>query len=302
MTQATATSPVDRDRLRASIRDEYAAVASSPERGFHFHTGRPLARIVGYPEDLLTGIPEESIASMAGTGNPFALGTIHPGERVVDCGSGSGVDSLIAARLVGPTGSVIGVDMTAPMLDRARRAAAEAGVANVEFREGFLEALPVESGWADVVISNGVLNLVPDKAAALAEMARVLRPGGRLLVADIILSREVADESKRDVSLWTGCIAGGLLAGQLAEVVRAAGFTSVEVTPGTDVFAGAPQHSNAAAYGTLGAGIRAEKPPDRSTLGRRFVDGLVRGDFDEMRSLLHPSVRTTTCSTAGSAG
>ena len=257
MTQSTVRTLVDTDQLRASIRDEYAAVASDPGRGFHFHTGRPLLERLGYDAALLEGIPVDAIASAAGTGNPFALGEIRPGDRVVDAGAGSGVDTLVAARLVGDGGRVIGVDMTTAMLDKARRAAAQAGMANVEFREGLLESLPIEDGWADVIISNGVLNLVPDKAAALREMARVLRPGGRLQLADIVLGRPVSDDSKHDVSLWTGCIAGGLLADELEATIRDAGFVDVEVIPGEDVFAGAPQHSNAAEFGTVAAGIRA---------------------------------------------
>lgn len=260
MTQAPATPRVDTAVLRDAIRAEYEAVATDPSRGFHFHTGRPLARQLGYGDALLEGIAEDAIASMAGTGNPFALGPVGEGERVVDCGSGAGVDSMVAARLVGPTGAVIGVDMTPQMLDKARAASGAAGILNVEFREGYLEALPIEDGWADVVISNGVLNLVPDKRAALAEMYRVLRPGGRLQIADIVLGRPVSDDAKEDVSLWTGCIAGGLPRADLAAVVAGANFTDVQILDGIDVFAGAPQHSNAAAYGTLGAGIRARKP------------------------------------------
>jgi arsenite methyltransferase len=248
---------VDLSELRASIRAEYAAVAAEPNRGFHFHTGYRLAAILGYPQEWIEMLPPGAAVSMAGTGNPFALGEIQPGERVVDCGSGAGADALIAARLVGPSGSVIGIDMTPEMLAKARASAADAGLTNVEFREGILEALPVETGWADVVISNGVLNLVPEKAAALAEMYRVLRPDGRLQAADIVLERAVSAGSKQDVSLWTGCIAGGLLADELRELIAAAGFTAVEVVPGAEVFAGAPQASNAAAYGTRGAGIRA---------------------------------------------
>ncbi len=253
-------SAVSIDRLRSSIRDEYALVASEPGRGFHFHTGRKLAALLGYPDAWLDGLPGEAVDSMAGTGNPFALGHINPGERVVDAGSGSGTDSLIAARLAGPDGSVIGVDMTPEMIDRSRDAAAAAALSNVVFRQGHLEELPVDDGWADVVISNGVLNLVPDKPAALAEMARVLRPGGRLQAADIVLERAVPEGSKEDVSLWTGCIAGGLLAPELEALVHEAGFVEVEIIPGVDVFAGAAQHSNAAAYGTRGTGIRGRRP------------------------------------------
>lgn len=260
MTRTPVQPMLDTDLLRASIRDEYAAVATDPGHGFHFHTGRALATRLGYPDAWIDALPPEAVASMAGTGNPFALGEIRPGEHVVDCGSGAGADTLLAARLVGADGRVIGVDMTPEMLDVARRAAVTAGLDNVKFREGYLEVLPVEDAWADVVISNGVLNLVPDKAAALAEMRRVLRPGGRLLVADIVLGRPVPEGSKQDVSLWTGCIAGGLLAPELSKLVAGAGFVDVEIIPGGDIFAGAPQHSNAADYGTIGAGLRARAP------------------------------------------
>jgi SAM-dependent methyltransferase len=155
---------------------------------------------------------------------------------------------------------VIGVDMTPEMLAIARRNAEVAGVHNVEFREGVLEALPVPDDWANVVISNGVLNLVPDKTDALAECFRVLRPGGRLQLADIVLDRPVPGGSKSDVSLWTGCIAGGLLKDELTALVEGAGFRDVEVRRGADIFGGAPQHSSAADFGTVGAGITGRKP------------------------------------------
>jgi SAM-dependent methyltransferase len=203
---------LDLGSLRAAIQGEYEQVALEPERGFHFHTGRPLARMLGYAGEWLVAIPETSIESFAGTGNPFSLGELKPGERVVDVGSGAGIDSLIAAKMVGPTGQVIGVDMTPAMLNKARRAAAEAGLTNVEFREGYAEALPVPDGWADVVISNGVLNLMLDKAAALGEMARVLhspdpgsgKPGGRLQIGDILVQKSVPESARRKIDLWTG--------------------------------------------------------------------------------------------------
>jgi SAM-dependent methyltransferase len=199
---------LDRERLRAAIREEYEWVAREPGRGFHFHTGRPLARLLGYADGWLAGIPEASIASFAGTGNPFSMGELRPGERVVDVGSGAGMDSLIAARMVGPAGRVIGVDMTPAMLEKARAASSQSpaigSVYQVEFREGYAEALPVPNGWADVVISNGVLNLMPDKPAALQEMARVLKPAGRLQIADILVERPVSKGSKRKIDLWTG--------------------------------------------------------------------------------------------------
>jgi ubiquinone/menaquinone biosynthesis C-methylase UbiE len=179
-------------------------VAQEPEHGFHYHTGRPLAHLLGYDESWLEGIPEPTIASFAGTGNPFSVGVLQPGEHVVDVGSGGGIDSLIAARMVGPSGRVIGVDMTPAMLEKARTSATAAGLSNVEFCEGFGEALPVEGGWADVVISNGVLNLMPDKDAALAEMARVLKPRGRLQIGDILVQKAVPQSAKEDIALWTG--------------------------------------------------------------------------------------------------
>ncbi|HJN43381.1 MAG: methyltransferase domain-containing protein [Vicinamibacterales bacterium] len=195
---------VDIDVLRDAIRNEYAAVADEPTRGFHFHTGRPLTRIVGYQPEWLEGISETAVASFAGTGNPFSIGVLQPGERVVDVGCGAGIDSLIAARMVGPDGQVVGVDMTRAMLARARRAAEEGGASNVEFREGYMEALPVPDGWADVVISNGVLNLTPDKLKALGEMARVLEPTGRVQIGDITIDSLVPEASKQDIDLWTG--------------------------------------------------------------------------------------------------
>lgn len=191
-------------QLRHAIQEEYAVVALDPGRSFHFHTGRPLARMLGYAKEWLKGIPESSIASFAGTGNPLSLGELHPGEQVVDVGCGAGIDSLIAAKMVGPNGQVIGVDMTPAMLDKARSAAAEAGKGNVEFRHGCAESLPVPDGWADVVISNGVLNLMPDKSAALREMARVLKPTGRLQIGDILVQKPVPESAKHKIDLWTG--------------------------------------------------------------------------------------------------
>ena len=195
---------LDLGTLRDAIQEEYAEVATDPEKGFHFHTGRPLARMLEYADGWLEGIPESSVESFAGTGNPFSLGEIHPGERVVDVGCGAGIDSLIAAKKTGPGGRVIGVDMTPAMLEKARRAAQETQLAHVEFREGYGESLPVDDGWADVVISNGVLNLMPDKDAALAEMSRVLKPGGRLQIGDILVQKAVPESAKRKIDLWTG--------------------------------------------------------------------------------------------------
>jgi SAM-dependent methyltransferase len=192
------------NELRKAIQDEYEVVAAEPQRGFHFHTGQPLARMLDYKEEWLAGLPETAVESFAGTGNPFSLGEIHPGEQVVDIGCGAGIDSLIAARMAEPTGQVIGVDMTPAMLEKARQAAGEAGLANVTFRQGYGEALPVPDEWADVIISNGVLNLMPDKMAGLQEMARVLKRNGRLQIGDILVQKEVPESAKRNIDLWTG--------------------------------------------------------------------------------------------------
>jgi arsenite methyltransferase len=192
------------DELRMAIQEEYEVVAREPQRGFHFHTGRPLANMLNYEDEWLAGVPETAVESFAGTGNPFSLGPLKPGDRIVDVGCGAGIDSLIAAGMVGPNGRVIGVDMTPSMLAKAGKAAAEAGLENVEFRHGYGEQLPVADGWADVVISNGVLNLMPDKAAGLQEMARALRPDGRLQIADILVQKPVPDSAKRNIDLWTG--------------------------------------------------------------------------------------------------
>ena len=204
MSQTLETPTVDLDELRKAIQDEYALVAQEPEHGFHFLVGRPLAQLLGYEETWLDGIPEPTIASFAGTGNPFSVGATQPAERVVDVGCGGGIDSLIAAKMVGASGRVIGVDMTPAMVLKAQTSAAVADIRNVEFRAGFGEALPVEDGWADVVISNGVLNLMPDKDAALREMARVLKPGGRLQIGDILVQKAVPQSAKEDIALWTG--------------------------------------------------------------------------------------------------
>lgn len=195
---------LDKDELRQAIQEEYQVVAEKPNRGFHFHTGRPLTQILGYDEAWLDDIPEATIESFAGTGNPFSLGELKSGERVVDVGSGAGMDCMIAARMVGIDGRVVGIDMTPAMLNKARQSAQESGVENVEFREGLGEALPVLDGWADVVMSNGVLNLFPDKSVALGEMARILTPGGRLQIADILVKKSVSNDAKLNIDLWTG--------------------------------------------------------------------------------------------------
>jgi SAM-dependent methyltransferase len=192
------------DVLRTAIQEEYAEVAACPRKGFHFHTGRFLAARLGYPADRVDALPDPVVESFAGVGNPFSCGDLQPGETVVDLGSGTGFDALLAAQMVGPSGRVIGIDMTRAMLDKARHNAAVLGLGNVGFRDAYLEELPLPDATADVVISNGVINLCPDKAAVLAEAYRVLKPGGRLQIADIVVSRAVPDDAKQDIALWTG--------------------------------------------------------------------------------------------------
>ncbi|MEA2583186.1 MAG: arsenite methyltransferase [Thermomicrobiales bacterium] len=195
---------LDVDVLREAIREEYAEVAACPLKGFHFHTGRFLAARLGYPADRIDALPDPVVESFAGVGNPFAWGEPAPGETVLDLGCGAGFDALQAAQMVGPTGRVIGVDMTPAMLDKARANAEVLGLTNAEFREGYLEALPVADDSVDLVISNGVVNLCPDKAAVLAEAYRVLKPGGRLQLSDIVVASAVPEDAKADISLWTG--------------------------------------------------------------------------------------------------
>jgi SAM-dependent methyltransferase len=196
--------PVDVDALRAEVRDKYRAVAVAPDAEYHFHTGRRLAAKLGYDARLVASLPDAAVESFAGVGNPFSIRPLEPGERVVDVGSGAGFDAFVAARAVGASGSVIGVDMTTEMLTKSRATAERLGLGNVEFREGFAEAIPVDDGWADVVISNGVINLCADKRAVFAEIRRVLRPGGVLQFADIANGRPVPPEAVRDIDLWTG--------------------------------------------------------------------------------------------------
>jgi SAM-dependent methyltransferase len=204
MSSPISVPEVNLEALRCEIRKEYAEVAANPGKGFHFHTGWPHASQLGYRDEWLAGVPPSAIESFAGTGNPFAVRAIKPGEKVVDLGSGAGIDSFIAARMVGADGHVVGIDMTPEMLAKAREAVSATGLSNIEFREGHAEELPVEEGWADVVISNGVLNLCPDKLQVLREIFRVLRPGGRIQMADISVQKPVADAARRNVDLWKG--------------------------------------------------------------------------------------------------
>ena len=194
---------VDAERLRKEVRDKYRDVALDPERTFDFYTGRPLARRLGYPPAVVDALPDRAVESFAGVNNPFSLRTLERGENVVDVGSGAGFDAFVAAGQVGDSGRVIGIDMTPEMVTKAQTTADALGLANVEFHEGLAESLPIDDGWADVVISNGAINLCTDKRTVFAEIHRVLRPGGALQFADIANGRPVPPEALRDIDLWT---------------------------------------------------------------------------------------------------
>jgi arsenite methyltransferase len=195
---------IDVETLKCEIRKTYAQVSTEPDADFIFPTGRAWALDLGYPPDLLDRVPDASAESFAGVANPFALGVLAPGERVLDLGSGAGTDSLVAAQMVGAEGRVTGIDMTPEMVAKARASAAELGAGNAEFLEGEVERLPFPDASFDVVISNGVIDLIPDKDAVFAELSRVLRPGGRLQIADVTIQRPVSEEGRRNIDLWTG--------------------------------------------------------------------------------------------------
>jgi 2-polyprenyl-3-methyl-5-hydroxy-6-metoxy-1,4-benzoquinol methylase len=190
--------------LRSEISKEYARVAQYPELGFHFHTDLRLTKLLAYQDEWLEGLPEEAIESFAGTGNPFLIDQLKPGERVVDVGCGAGLDCLIASKMVGPQGEVIGVDMTTEMLDKARYNIKSVGSKNISIRQGFIEEIPVSDNWANVVISNGAINLVPDKDNVFQELYRILKPGGRLQVADILVQTPLPIDAKQKTELWVG--------------------------------------------------------------------------------------------------
>ena len=255
--QALAVEP---EALRASVREKYRAVALDPSGTFHFHTGRPLASLLGYDRDLVDQLPDRAVDSFAGVANPFSVRPLGQDDRVVDIGSGGGFDSFVAAHLVGAGGRVVGVDMTPEMLAKSRDTARQLGLDHVEFREGIAEDLPVDDAWADVVISNGVLNLVADKGRVFAELFRVLRPGGRVQFADIAVGTPVPDDAACNIDLWTDCIAGGQSRDGWQDLLRHAGFTDVTVGPPVDAFGGAPGETNARRFSVFGYPFAARRP------------------------------------------
>jgi len=197
-------APVDVDVLRGEIQRTYTEVSTDPDKDFIFPTGRPWAEDLAYPQPELSRVPDATVESFAGVANPFSLGRIEPGRTVLDLGCGAGTDLLIAAQMVGSSGRVVGVDMTATMLARARESAQAMGLANVELHESLIESLPLPDASIDVVISNGVIDLIVDKDAVFSEIDRVLRPGGRLQVADVVIHTEVSEDARKRIDLWTG--------------------------------------------------------------------------------------------------
>lgn len=202
-TQPSSATELDVGLLKSEIKKKYASVSTEPEQHFVFPTGGSWAEDLGYPAEL-ANVPETAVRSFAGVANPFSLGPLEAGARVLDLGSGAGTDSLVAAQMVGPEGTVTGVDMTPEMLAKARDAAAEMGATNVEFVEAEAERLPFADESFDIVISNGVIDLVPDKDAVFSELFRVLARGGRIQIADVTIQRPVSEEGKRNIDLWTG--------------------------------------------------------------------------------------------------
>ncbi len=253
----------DREVILDAVRRMYTDVARAPERGFHFPTGRAACEFEGYPDERLDPLPPEAVASYAGVSCPFRADVIRPGDSVLDVGSGSGTDALIAASLVGPQGEVAGLDLTPAMRERLRENAGRMGLSNVRVLDGNAESVPLPDASMDVVTTNGVLNLVPDKPAAVAEIHRVLRPGGRLQLADIVLAEKPSDACRRKPELWAECIVGATKEAEYLELFREAGLREVEVLSRLDYFARSPSEETRELAASLGAEavvLRARKP------------------------------------------
>ncbi|HET7474989.1 MAG TPA: methyltransferase domain-containing protein [Dermatophilaceae bacterium] len=253
------TATVDTDELAVKVQDMYRHVAQQPHDRFHFELGAPVALRVGYDPDRLAKVPTGAVESFAGVGYFFDLADLQAGETVVDLGSGSGMDAFYAAGLVGPGGRVFGVDFTQEQLDKARRLAADAGFAHVEFREGRIEALPFADGTLDCVISNGVINLCPDKLAVFTEAARVLKPGGRLAIADIISERPLKESIVCNADLWASCIGGAAQQDAYLESIASAGFTVDRHRPNAYAFISEQARNASAKYGVKSISLLATK-------------------------------------------
>ena len=229
--QSLPTKTLDTQALEDKVKDMYRRVALNPEGDFHFEMGREMAARLGYEGADLDRVPQESIASFAGVGYHFGLADLQAGERVVDLGSGSGLDTFVAALHVGATGRVTGVDMTDAQRQKAERLGARDGFTNVDYRQGYIEELPFASGSLDCVVSNGVINLVPDKGAVFSEAARVLAPGGRIALSDIVTTEQLPEGIVCDATLWAACIGGAMQREAYQEAITAAGFEIIAIQP-----------------------------------------------------------------------
>jgi arsenite methyltransferase len=252
---------VDAIELETKVKDLYRHVAEQPHGAYHFEMGRALAERLGYPSDLLDRIPAEAIESFAGVGYFIDLAHLRPGEHVMDLGSGSGMDTFIAATLVGSFGRVVGVDFTLEQLAKGRRLATAAGLRQVEFREGRIEALSAEDDQSfDCVISNGVINLSPDKDRVFAEAARVLRPGGRLVIADIVTERQLTESIVGNADLWASCIGGAAQQDTYRQAIEDAGLRIEQTRPNRYQFLSAQASNASATYGVRSISLLAVKP------------------------------------------
>jgi arsenite methyltransferase len=258
--QADASSLVDARELEATVREMYGQVAREEERELHFKVGRPVAERVGYPAQLLDAIPPEALASFAGVGYHFDLARTAPGAAVLDLGSGSGTDVFCAALQVGPDGRVVGVDFTRDQLAKAERLRARDGFGQVEFVEARIDALPFDDASFDVVISNGVINLSVVKAQVFAEAARVLRPGGRLALADIVSGRPLKERTRRNVDLWAACIAGAIPRDSYVDAIAAAGLEVTAVRRNDYEFISERALEACSTYGVESITLAAVKP------------------------------------------
>lgn len=256
---ATCPPTFDVAQLRRRVRETYTAVAEAPGGDFHFHRGAAYAaELLGYDAAELATLPADATDAFAGVGRPFAAGTLRAGDVVLDHACGAGMDLLLAARRIGPTGRAIGVDLTGAMVARARRAVAVAGLADrVDVIQGAYEALPAPDASVDVVLSNGVLNLAPDKPRVIGEVARVLRPGGELWIADVVVQRELTLEARSDAELWAACVAGALPEPELLALVADAGFTDVRIVARHDCFRGTSAEAHTARDLRIGAVVVA---------------------------------------------
>lgn len=250
---------VDTGQLETKVKAMYRQVALAPDASFHFELGEPVALRLGYAADRLATVPPAALASFAGVGHFFDLADLAAGETVVDLGSGSGTDVFYADTLVGPTGHVIGIDFTPEQLEKARQLAVTAGRTDVEFREGRIEALPVSDASIDCVISNGVINLSPDKNAVFDEAARVLHAGGRLAIADIVSEQPLTDAIVGDADLWASCIGGAAQQDLYLQAIESAGFTVTQVRTNPYEFLSAQARRASATYGVKSISVLATK-------------------------------------------